>query len=360
MASGVWEPFDDASTTATPATATPAVDPTITAALAAPAVPTTAVTSSSTSPTDPTAMVSTTVASPVLVGTLSTSMAPITGMGSQSTVPMAAQVPVTATATISPPPIAGAPAITTSTVVLAPQAPGTPPMLPQGAAQTISTALSPPAEIPPWADSGIGNWQLIQFGATTLPQDVTDLPTNPGTSGIYTVRVLNPQHYYYVCTTADLAAVGITDQSVISPGHAPTEFPLGYGGATCKNGSTAQTTSSPMPTGALTPMTTAQAPSSSQPLLAMPAMTTGAQSAMPQQDPTLPVSQNPTSVSLPYADCPIGSRSTAQYGPLFEQLHSIQHQLMDDSFRLKHVADRLDRLGRDQSYPQPLVEANAA
>ncbi|CAK0775529.1 hypothetical protein CVIRNUC_004277 [Coccomyxa viridis] len=240
-------------------------------------------------------------------------------------------------------------------------------MVPQGAAQTISTALAPPAEIPPWSDSGIGNWQLIQFGANTLPQDVNDLPTNPGTSGIYTVRVLNPQHYYYVCTTADLAAVGITDQSVISPGHAPSEFPLGYGGATCKAGGNAQTASSPMPTGALTLTTTAQAPPTSQPaqatqtapaMLTMPAMA-GTQSAL-QQAPTLTVSQNPTSVSLPYADCPIGSRNTAQYGPLFDQLHSIQHQLMDDSFRLKNVADRLDRIGRDQSYPQPLVEANSA
>ena len=240
-------------------------------------------------------------------------------------------------------------------------------MVPQGAAQTISTALSPPVEIPPWSDSGVANWQLIQFAANTLPQDVNDLPTNPGTSGIYAVRILNPQHYYYVCTTADLAAVGITDQSVISTGHAPAEFPLGYGGATCKNGSNAQASASPMLTNSLTPATTAQAPTSSQQaqatqsapgMLTMPAMT-GTQTAT-QTDPTLSVSQNPTSISLPFADCPIGSRSTAQYGPLFDQLHSIQHQLMDDSFRLKNVADRLDRIGRDQSYPMPLVEANAA
>ncbi|CAL8461480.1 g1011 [Coccomyxa elongata] len=350
MASGVWEPFD----------ASPTVDPTIAAALSTPAVPITASPSSSSPTTDPNAINGT-----ATVTTAPTTMAipaPTTGTISPAT---------TATATTSamlPSPVTlSAPTTTTSTVALAPQAPGTPPMVPQGAAQTISTALAPPAEIPPWSDSGVGNWQLIQFGANTLPQDVNDLPTNPGTGGIYAVRILNPQHYYYVCTTADLAAVGITDSSVISPGHAPTEFPLGYGGATCKAGGNAQTASSPMPTGALTPMTTAQAPPTSQPaqatqpapaMLTMPAMA-GTQSAL-QQVPTLMDSQNPTSVSLPYADCPIGSRNTAQYGPLFDQLHSIQHQLMDDSFRLKNVADRLDRIGRDQSYPQPLVEANAA
>lgn len=248
----------------------------------------------------------------------------------------------------------------TSTTINAPVAPATPAMVPTNASTVVSAAISPPAEIPPWQDDVIGNWQLVQFDSMSLPTDVVGLSSDPGVNGVYAVKVVNPQHYYFVCTLTDVTKLGLTSTSPISAGHKPSEYPLGYGGATCS-----QSTSMPSAQ-ALTIGTQSVAAAGN-----VPVQTTSAANQIPtgsqrptyvagSSPPLIETNTKPTQMSLPFADCPFQASNTSKYDPLFDELHNIQTQMQDDTARLKFISDRLHKIGKQNYYPMPLAETNAA
>lgn len=279
----------------------------------------------------------------------------ITSMVPSSTVLSAAAPPSSGT-------VAPVTSSVTSTTNNASAAPGTPAMVPTNAPTIVSAAISPPIEIPPWQDDVIGNWQLVQFDSMSLPTDVVGLSSDPGVNGVYAVRVINPQHYYFVCTLTDVARLGLTSTSPISTGHKPSEYPSGYGGATCS-----QTTMAPS-TQALTIGTQSvaaagnvQSQSGSATPLTMGTNTSPTPTYVAGSSPPLiQTNITPTKMSLPFADCPFQASNISKYDPLFDELHNIQTQMQDDTSRLKFISDRLHRMGKQNYYPMPLAESNAA
>ncbi len=76
--------------------------------------------------------------------------------------------------------------------------------------------------------------------------------------------------------------------------------------------------------------------------------------------PLIETNTKPTQMSLPFADCPFQASNTSKYDPLFDELHNIQTQMQDDTARLKFISDRLHKIGKQNYYPMPLAETNAA
>ncbi len=321
----------------------------------------------SASTTSPSVVVTTPVQAPPVVPST------VTAAPALATVPtpianpqqsITSMVPATTVLSEPAPPSSGVvPPITsavTSASYNAPAAPGTPALVPSNSQAITSAAISPPAEIPPWQDDVVGNWQLIQFDSMSLPTDVVGLSSDPGANGVYAVKVVNPLHYYFVCTLTDVARLGLTSTSPISTGHKPSEYPLGYGGATCSQSSQA-------PGNALTIGTQSVAAAGNIPLQTRTSMVNPPPNNTVQKNyvagsspPLIETNLKPTQMSLPFADCPFQASNASKYDPLFDELHNIQTQMQDDTARLKFISDRLHRIGKQNFYPMPLAETNAA
>lgn len=297
-------------------------------------------------PTTPIPIPPTTIAA-----TVPTAVVPVPLSTPQQSV--TSMVPPSIVQSAQAPPISGTNSPVTSsissTTFATPAAPGNPSMLPSNAAAIVAGAIAPAAEIPPWQDDVIGNWQLIQFDSQNLPTDVVGLSTDPGVNGVYAIRVINPQHYYFVCTISDVARLGLTTTSPISTGHKPSEFPLGYGGSTCSQSISSQQT-----------QTSTIGTKSVAAAAILPLPTQGMRYVAGSSPPLIEANLKPTQMSLPFADCPFQASNASRYEPLFNELHSIQTQMQDETARLKMVSDRLQRIGKQNSYPMPLAESNAA
>ena len=341
--------------TQTATTATPITNATIPMSVNASIMPATPVITGAA-----TALPATVAATPTLSGVptpIANPQQSITSMVPSSTVLSAAAPPSSGT-------VAPITSSVTSTTNNASAAPGTPALVPTNAMTIVSAAISPPVEIPPWQDDVIGNWQLIQFDSMSLPTDVVGLSSDPGVNGVYAVRVVNPQHYYFVCTLSDVARLGLTSTSPISTGHKPSEYPLGYGGATCSQTTTAPSTQA-LTIGTQSVAAAGNVPVQTQSMSATPPTTGLNTSQTPtyvagSSPPLIQTNINPTKMSLPFADCPFQASNISKYDPLFDELHNIQTQMQDDTSRLKFISDRLHRMGKQNYYPMPLAESNAA